>query len=232
MTAEPLVEARGVVHRYGADLALDGVDLAIADGDRLAIVGPNGGGKSTLVRLLLGLARPTGGEIVWRVARRRRRLAYVPQFPSFDRDFPLRVDEMVRLGRLRGRRPLSRWTAQDLATVERLLAELELDKLRHAYLSELSGGEMKRALVARALAGEPDFLVLDEPTASLDEASRTRLWQQIAQLPPTAVVLLVTHDLAPHTFRPNRAVLVDRRLEALPVAGLHGEAAICGHLHG
>jgi len=227
----PVLEARGVGHRYDGNIALADVDLEIGEGERLAILGPNGGGKSTLVRVLLGLVAPTAGEVVWHRPALRRRLGYVPQYPSFDRDFPLRVGEMVALGRLHGRRIQARLDAADRAQVDRLLAELDLEPLRHAYLSELSGGEMKRALVARALAGEPAFLVLDEPAVWLDEESRARLWEQIGRLPASTVVLLVTHDLAPGTFRPSRALLVDRRVEPLAVAGLHGDAEICGHLH-
>lgn len=231
MTEAAVVEARGLGYRYGADLALSGVDLAIAGGERLVILGPNGGGKSTLVRLLLGLLRPRRGEVRWSLARSDRRLGYVPQQPSFDRGFPLRVEEMVRFGRLRNRRPLARWSREDHATVERVLAEFDLAPLSGAYLSELSGGELRRALIARALVGEPDFLVLDEPTASLDEPSRRKLWATIAALPASAVVLLVTHDLAPETFRPTRAVMVDQRLTEVPIDGLHEHPLLCGHGH-
>jgi zinc transport system ATP-binding protein len=229
---EVVVEARGLGYRYGADVALAGVDLAVARGERLVILGPNGGGKSTLVRLLLGLLRPDRGEVRWRLPRRSRRLGYVPQAPSFDRGFPLRVEEMVRLGRLGGRRPFDRWSRADHQAVTSRLAELELEPLAGAYLSELSGGELRRALVARALVGEPDFLVLDEPTASLDEPSRRRLWATIAALPAATAVVLVTHDLAPGTFRPTRAVLVDRRLEEVPLDGLHAHPLLCGHRDG
>jgi energy-coupling factor transporter ATP-binding protein EcfA2 len=86
--------------------------------------------------------------------------------------------------------------------------------------------------VARALVAEPELLVLDEPAASLDEPSRRRLWQLVAELPETTAVVLATHDLAPGTFRASRAVLVDRRLEELPIDGLHEHPLICGHSHG
>jgi len=231
MTEPALVAARGVGYRYGADVALAGIDLAVGDGDRLVVLGPNGGGKTTLARLLLGLRRPSEGEIRWRAPFRSRRFGYVPQFPSFDRGFPLRVAEMVRFGRLGGHRPLARWTRADLAAVERRLAELDLESLAAAHLSELSGGELKRALIARALVGDPDLLVLDEPAASLDEPSRGRLWRTVAELPAACAVLLVTHDLAPGTFAPTRAVLVDRELTPVSVEGLHAHPLLCGHGH-
>ncbi len=156
----------------------------------------------------------------------------MPQFPAFERGFPLRVDEMVLQGRLRDRPPLARYTAADRQQVETLLAALDLADVRQAYLSELSGGQLKRALVARALVAEPNLLVLDEPAASLDESSRRALWRLTAALPEATTVLVVTHDLAPQTFAPSRAVLVDTHLEELPVGDLHAHPAVCGHGHG
>jgi zinc transport system ATP-binding protein len=199
--------------------------LAIAAGERLAILGPNGGGKSTLLRLLLGLAAPTSGRI--RRIGRALRVGYVPQFPAFERGFPLRVHEMVLQGRLRGRRA----APGERPPVDALLERLDLAPLSGAYLSELSGGELKRALVARALISRPELLALDEPAASLDERSRRRLWELIAALPEETAVLLVTHDLAPGSFAPTRAILVDRRVEPLEVEGLHAHPLLCGHGH-
>lgn len=229
--ATPWIRFERVGFRYDGDVALADVDLALGAGERLVVVGPNGGGKTTLLRLLLGLARPDGGRIV-RAPRHDSagplRAGYVPQFPAFDRSFPLRVDEVIlegRLGDSRGDR------AAALPAVDQVVARLDLGALRHAYLSELSGGELKRTLVARALVGRPELLVLDEPTASLDEASRGALWRLVAELPAETTVVLATHDLAPDTFRPTRALRVDRGVVELALNDLHGEALLCGHGH-
>jgi zinc transport system ATP-binding protein len=227
-----LVELSRVSYRFGADVVLDEVDLRLAEGERLALLGPNGGGKSTLVRLLLGLLRPATGTIVRRPGLR---LGYVPQFPAFDRQFPVRVEEMILQGRLRDRRrmrPLAATAEVDRRLADEMVARLDLGLLRRAYLTELSGGEMKRALVARALVAEPDLLVLDEPTAALDEPSRRAFWTLLAGLPPKTAIVLATHDLDPETFLPLRAALVDRRLEPLELEGLHAHPLVCGHGHG
>jgi len=226
-----LVRLRGVGFRYEADIALRDVDLEVHAGDRLVMLGPNGGGKTTLIGLLLGLRDPSAGRVEWSEPRRRRRFGYVPQFPAFDRNFPLRVEEMVLEGRLRDR-PLGRgFATEDRRAAEELLERLDLVELRLAYLTELSGGELKRALVARALVGRPRMLVLDEPTASLDDSSRRVFWSLVKELPPETAVLLATHDLAPDTFLPNRAVQVDRIVEGRPLDALHGPALLCGHGH-
>ncbi len=227
-----LVDLRRVSYRFGADVVLEEIDLTLAEGDRLALLGPNGGGKSTLVRLLLGLLRPASGTIE---RRSGLRLGYVPQFPAFDRHFPVRVEEMILQGRLRDRRrllPRSASRARDRLLVDEVIARLELGPLRRAYLTELSGGELKRALVARALVAEPELLVLDEPTAALDEPSRRAFWALLAGLPERTAIVLATHDLDPETFLPIRAALVDRRLEPLEVGGLHAHPLVCGHGHG
>lgn len=230
--APSLVELSNVRFRFGADVVLEGIDLVVHEGERLALLGPNGGGKSTLIRLLLGLLTPAAGS---RRQRAGLRLGYVPQFPAFDRHFPVRVEEMILQGRMRDR---PRFRPFELASAEawRLYAELEerldLGALRRAYLDELSGGEMKRALVARALLSEPDLLILDEPTAALDEPSRQVFWKLLTDLPARAAIVLATHDLAPATFLPQRALLVDRRLADLDLEGLHAHPLVCGHLHG
>lgn len=229
---DAIVDLRRVSYRFGADVVLEEIDLDLAEGDRLALLGPNGGGKSTLVRLLLGLLRPATGTITRRPGLR---LGYVPQFPAFDRHFPVRVEEMILQGRLRDRRrfkPFAAIGVRDHGLVDAVIARLDLGALRRAYLDELSGGEMKRALVARALVAEPDLLVLDEPTAALDEPSRRAFWALLAALPQKTAIVLATHDLAPGTFVAQRAVLVDRRLEALELAGLHVHPLVCGHGHG
>jgi zinc transport system ATP-binding protein len=229
-----LVALEQAGYRFGADVALAGVDLRIAPGERLAVLGPNGGGKTTLLGLLLGLRRPTEGRVRWGRPPSSLRRAYVPQAPAFDRQFPLRVEDTVLDGRLgrSGRRGVRPFDAADRAAAAAIVDRLGLAELRRAYLSELSGGELKRTLVARALVAEPELLVLDEPTASLDEPSRRRLWQLVAELPETTAVVLATHDLAPGTFRAGRAVLVDRGLEELPLEGLHEHPLVCGHSHG
>ena len=227
-----LVSLRGVSYRFGADVVLEEIDLDLGVGDRLALLGPNGGGKSTLVRLLLGLLSPAAGKLARRPGLR---LGYVPQSPAFDRHFPVRVEEMIQQGRLRDRRRLRPFAApdpRDRRLVDEVIARLDLGALRRAYLDELSGGEMKRALVARALVAEPDLLVLDEPTAALDEPSRRAFWELLAGLPERTAIVLATHDLAPATFVAQRAVLVDRRLENLALEGLHAHPLLCGHAHG
>lgn len=228
--SRPLVRLTGVDVRIADDVVLAHVDLEVGRGERLVVLGPNGGGKTTLLTVLLGLRAPSAGRIERAPGWRSLRKAYVPQFPSFDRNFPVRVEEMVAQARLRAGRAEAA-IERGRAVVERQLDRLDLTDLRGAYLTELSGGELKRALIARALAAEPDLLVLDEPTSSLDERSRRLLWQLVEELAGETTIVLATHDLAPSTFAATRAVVVDRRLTELGPEALDGHALLCGHVH-
>lgn len=232
MNPETVVAFEGVAYRYDGDVALEGIDLVVERGERLAVLGPNGGGKTTLLALLLGLLRPSAGRIRWGRPPRELRRAHVAQFPTFDRHFPVRVGEMIAQGRLRPGGRTRAGAAEDRAKVAELLERLDLAPLAGAHLSELSGGELKRAMIARALAAEPELLALDEPTASLDEPSRRRLWELVAELPASTAIVLATHDLAPETFAATHAYVVDRRLEPLALDRLHAHELLCGHRHG
>lgn len=228
---ELLVRFHGAGYRFDRDVALEDVDLEVVAGERLAVLGPNGGGKTTLLTLLLGLRRPTSGRVDQVERRPALRRSYVPQFPAFDRSFPVQLEEMVLQGRLRDRSWRGDVDAARSTTVERHLERLELLELRRSYLTELSGGELKRALVARALVGEPELLVLDEPTASLDAAARRTFWELLGELPARTTVVLATHDLAPSTFAPTRALWVDRAVRELAAEAVDAHALLCGHGH-
>ena len=191
---EPVLEARNLTFGYGPHLVLEGVDLAIYPRDYLAILGPNGGGKTTLVKLLLGLLEPRSGEIVDRLPDRPGKLGYVPQFSTFDRNFPLRVLEVVRMGRISRRGLLGPYTGEDRRVAEAMLERLKLSDLAERPIRELSGGQMQRVLIARALVSDPGILFLDEPTASIDAESRETLRELLGELNQRIPIVVVTHD--------------------------------------
>jgi zinc transport system ATP-binding protein len=220
----PLVELREVTAGYGREAALERVSLAIHRRDFLAILGPNGGGKTTLLKVILGLHPHWSGEVVHRHSRRRGALGYVPQFAAFDRAFPLRVHEVVRMGRLGVRGPARRYRATDRAAVAAALERLRLDHLAGETIGELSGGQLQRALIARALVGEPEILFLDEPLASVDPEARGRLVAILAELNETLPVVVITHDLTPLAPVVRQIACMNRRLHYHPDGKLTAEA--------
>jgi len=214
---QPLLEARGVTFGYGREVVLEGIDLAIEPRDFLAIIGPNGGGKTTLVKVLLGLLRPWSGEVVYHLpGGRRGRLGYVPQFSTFDRGFPLRVADVVLMGKLGERGLLRPYTRADRAAVERVLDRLELADLARAHVSEISGGQLQRVLIARAVVADPEILFLDEPTASIDAESRQALQSLLAELNQRIPIVVVTHDVTAVAPMAKNIACVNRRLHYHP----------------
>ncbi|MFL6294133.1 MAG: metal ABC transporter ATP-binding protein [Thermoanaerobaculia bacterium] len=207
---EPQLQVRGLTFGYGRELVLDHVDLDIHERDFLAVIGPNGGGKTTLIKAILGLLRPWSGEVVSRIPRGH--MGYVPLFSTFDRSFPLRVRDVVLMGKLGRRGLLRRYTREDRDDVERILERLKLVDVARSHVAEVSGGQLQRVLIARALAGEPAILFLDEPTASIDAESREVLREILEELNQRIPVVVVTHDVTSISPMVQRIACINRRL--------------------
>ena len=180
---------------YGSVPVLDGASFHVHPGEFVALVGPNGAGKTTVLRLILGLAEPDSGkiEVLGKPPKAARdAIGYVPQHASYDPAFPISVKEVVRMGRLKS--TSRRYTADDERAVAAAMATADVADLAGRAYSALSGGQRRRVLVARALATEPRFLVLDEPTANMDGESEGRLFRALGALKGKATILVVTHD--------------------------------------
>ena len=202
MTGPPLLQASGISFSYGATTILDGIDLSIGPGEFVALVGPNGSGKSTLLRVLLGLLAPAAGTVTLfgsrpEELRERWRLGYVPQRPALARDLPATVAEVVAAGRLARARWWRRPSAEDRQEIDHALESVELLELRDRRVSELSGGQQQRAFIAKAFAGQPELLILDEPVAGVDVDSQGRFREALLHFvrEHQAAVLLVSHEL-------------------------------------
>lgn len=183
---------------YGGGPVLEGINLSVKERDFVGVIGPNGGGKTTLLRVMLGLIQPTRGRV--RVlgqsaAQARRFIGYVPQQVDFDRDFPVNVWDVALMGRLGQRGLLHRYTPQDRRAVTRALQQVEMLDLKDRPIGELSTGQRQRVYIARALATEPKILFLDEPTASVDAHITTSIYELLQKLNEHITILLVSHDM-------------------------------------
>lgn len=195
---------------------LDGIDLTVERGEFLGIVGPNGSGKTTLLRALLGLLRPLAGEV--RIDRGVR-YGYVPQRETVDTLFPIPVEEIVVMGRYGRIGPIRRPGRADRDVARRCLEHVGIAELARRNFRDLSGGQKQRALIARALATEPDLLVLDEPTNGMDLASEHGLLELVRKLhlEERLTVILVSHLLDNVADSAQRiAVLAGGRIEQGP----------------
>lgn len=184
---------------YGRTPALTGVCLDVPDGEYLGIIGPNGSGKSSLLKAILGLVPLAGGTVQIygeSPVKSKNPVGYVPQFAALYKGFPITLLEVVLTGRLRpGLSPFFSYTKKDREKARELLDRVGLSGLADRQISELSGGEFQKMLIARALAVSPKLLLLDEPTASVDAASRDQIYSLLASLNKHMTIILVTHDL-------------------------------------
>ncbi len=199
-TVAPAVQITNLSVHYGQACALHNINLSIREKEFLGIIGPNGGGKSTLLKALLGLIKPSSGYVhIFGLPPRKAGplIGYVPQLAVFDRNFPISVEEVVSMGRMeRCFKPFYRFTAADREEVFALLQKTGIHELKDRHISQLSGGEFQKTLIARAMATRPRLLVLDEPTASVDAQSREQIYNLLNDLNKEITIVLVTHDLS------------------------------------
>ncbi|MDD3653523.1 MAG: metal ABC transporter ATP-binding protein [Desulfotomaculaceae bacterium] len=193
------IEIRSLSVYYNNLCALDSVNLNVKEQEFLGIIGPSGGGKSTLLKSVLNLVKPSSGSI--KIFGQPLRLSlnqigYVPQNIRFDRHFPINVKDVVLMGRISRHKPLFlRYKQADLTIVSQILKDLEIGHLIDRQIGQLSGGQLQRVLLARALAVEPRILLLDEPTSNVDSYSKTLIYSILKELSRRIAVIVVTHDI-------------------------------------
>jgi zinc transport system ATP-binding protein len=195
----PVIEVRGLWFSYNNHPVLREVDLTVGRGDFLVLIGPNGGGKTTLLKLMLGILRPDRGVI--RVFGKPPReashqIGYVPQELDVDRSFPIRVLDVVLMGRLQHGKLWSRYSRRDKEATYQALERVGMGEYQNHRIGELSGGQRQRVLVARALVSEPKILFLDEPTAHVDSKGETDFYSFLKELNETVTIVVVSHDLS------------------------------------
>lgn len=193
------IEIKDLSVYYGEHLALDKVSLQVHKGDYLAIMGPNGGGKSTLLKSILGLKRTAKGEVSifgGRVSDNRHLIGYVPQYSEVDKDFPITVEEVVRTGILKpGLSLFRRYTPKERELVKGALTQVGMLGLATRQIAQLSGGQFQKMMIARALVTQPEILLLDEPTASVDSRASEEIYALLGELNKERTILLVTHNV-------------------------------------
>jgi zinc transport system ATP-binding protein len=230
MTEKPVIEVRNVSFSYQATPVLEDVNLTIYDRESVCMVGPNGGGKTTLLRLLLGQLQPDRGEILIfgqpprpRGCPARLRLGYMPQRSEYDPLFPVTVLDVVLMGRL-GQPGLRGWLgwhgASDRRAAREALEQVHMADAAVRPFIALSGGQRQRVLIARALCCQPELLLLDEPTANVDSLVEARLFDELRQLGRRMTIVLVSHDLGFVTNLVQRVICVNRQAVAHPASQL------------
>lgn len=224
--SSPIITLHEINFSYGGPLALSQVSLNVDEGEFLGIVGPNAGGKTTLLKIILGLLTPQSGEVL--IAghpprKSRKDVGYVPQYPRFSRDFPITVEEVVLTGRLGKSSMFGGYHQQDRDVALAMMRETEIEHLADRMLSTLSGGQLQRVLVARALACEPRILILDEPTANIDMRVESDIFDLLKALNERMTILVVSHDIAFISQYVHRVACLNRTLVCHNTTAIDGK---------
>ncbi len=213
MTA--VISLNNVWAGYQQKPVLEDINLTVKELDFLGLIGPNGGGKTTLLKVLLGLIKPFQGEVKIlgnSVEKGRQKIGYVPQMLDFDRNFPLSVKEIVAMGRLNKSRIFHRYNQKDWQIVNECLEQVGISHLTDRPIGKLSGGERQRVYIARALATKPHILLLDEPTANVDSKIQTNIYELLKELNQIMTIVMISHDLGAISTYVKTIGCLNRRL--------------------
>lgn len=214
----PIIHCDRLSVELGGVTVLKNVGFSVCAGDFLGIIGPNGGGKTTLLRVILGLEKPSGGSVTvfgGMPGSCPERIGYVPQRLFFDREFPLSLRDLVLMGRLSKKKLFQRYNHIDRQKADEAICSAGLEQLAGRRIGALSGGELQRALIARALAGEPELLLLDEPTASVDPQMKTAIYDVLENQKRKLTIVVVSHDTDAIKRHVTGMVILDGTLESV-----------------
>jgi len=218
------VEIKNASFIYHQEEILKDVNLTVPQGDFATIVGPNGGGKTTLLKLLLGLLKPSTGTIkIFNEApvKSRSKIGYMPQHSDLDMQFPVTVMDVALMGRLSKCR-WGRYSKQDKEAAATALGEVKMGSYKKTHFNALSGGQKQRVLIARALCSEPELLLLDEPTSNIDQESEKDLYNILNRLNRRMTILLVSHDLGFTSQVVKSVICVNRQVVIHPTTTMDG----------
>jgi len=214
---EDIIAVEGVSFSYDSHKILEDLSFTVRKNEIISIVGPNGGGKTTLLRLMLGFLKPSSGKILIKgktPESARKLMGYVPQYMTLDKKFPITVEEVVLSGRVR---PFGFYTRNDKVRADRAIEELELQSIRKEKFSEISGGQVQRMLIARAILSKAEILLLDEPTSSIDHPSQNRLNSILKDMSREMTIFIVTHDTGFVSNITDRVFCIKRTMAEHPM---------------
>lgn len=216
----PIIEIKNLSAGYDGRTVLHDVNLTVYERDFLGIIGPNGGGKTTLIKCILGLLKPTGGEIILKT---QSSLGYLPQYSTIDRKFPISVEEVILSGLSIQKTLTSRFTAEQKEKGKQIINRMGLEGLEHRAIGQLSGGQLQRALLGRAIISDPSVLILDEPSTYIDKRFEARLYELLAEINKECAIILVSHDIGTVLQQVKSIACVNETLDYHPDTGISTE---------
>jgi zinc transport system ATP-binding protein len=213
---KPLIHINHLSFAWDREPVLDDIDLKIFENDFIGMIGPNGGGKTTLIKAILGIIQPQKGKIYFRedLPRNKRPIGYLPQLKQLDRNFPITVQDVVRSGSLMRPVPFKNHEEEKTRAIA-LLQEMGIAGLKKKAIGELSGGEMQRVFLCRALISDPKLLILDEPGTYVDNRFGREIFGKLRELNERMAVLVVSHDISLISSYARYMVYLERKLKTL-----------------
>lgn len=227
MMETPILEIKHLSAGYDGHTVLREVNLTLHERDFLGVIGPNGGGKTTLIKCILGLLKPTSGKIVFHSSRQttsdQLTIGYLPQYNSIDRKFPITVEEVVLSGLSSQKSLISRFTPVQRAKAYQTIEHMGLKGLEKRAIGSLSGGQLQRALLGRAIISSPEIVILDEPSTYIDKRFEARLYELLAEINQKCAVILVSHDIGTVLQQVKSIACVNETLDYHPDTGITTE---------
>jgi zinc transport system ATP-binding protein len=210
-----VIEIKNLSFAYDKQVILENVNLTVEEKDFLAIIGPNGGGKSTLLKLILGIITPKEGSISVlgkAPSKSLTHIGYVPQNTNINTDFPIKVIEVVMMGHVGTKRSLIGYGKEELLCAMGALAQVGMENFAQTKIGALSGGQRQRVMIARALCAHPKILILDEPTSSIDITGQKEIYELIKMLNESITIVVVSHDISVILEYASKAAHVNKTL--------------------
>lgn len=208
-----LLEMKNLSASYGTNIVLTDVDFMVYQNDFIGVIGPNGGGKTTLLKVILGLIKPLKGTLTFNnELLNGNKIGYLPQISTGDNNYPVTVRDVILSGLMIGKGLISRMSASDKRKADRVTDELGLSELTGSSLNELSGGQLQRVLLGRAVIGEPGLLLLDEPGNFVDSNFEKDFYEKLVILNKRMAILLVSHDVGTISAHIKSFACVNRNL--------------------
>jgi zinc transport system ATP-binding protein len=192
-----LVELKGITAGYSSEIALTGVHFKIRQNDFIGIIGPNGGGKTTLVKVILGLLKPMKGEVINKLKGNGKNISigYLPQVNFIDKKFPISVNDVVLSGFMEKEKLVYKFTKEEKQSALKMMENMGISHLKRKPIGELSGGQLQRVFLARAVVSSPKLLILDEPNTYVDNRFESELYEMLKELNKTMAILIISHDV-------------------------------------
>lgn len=217
MIMKPLIEIENLWAGYDGKTVLHDVNLTIYERDFLGIIGPNGGGKTTLVKCLLGLLKPQKGSIRF---LQPPAMGYLPQYNRTDKKFPLSVEEVILSGLSLHKSLTARYTSAERERAHEVIKQMGLEGLERRAIGQLSGGQLQRALLGRAIISSPTVLILDEPSTYIDKRFEARLYELLSEINQHCAIVLVSHDIGTVLQQVKSIACVNETLDYHPDTGI------------